>query len=87
MDQPNIRTTNVDSINLWRAGCGESRTSGSEGGPEKPTRRKSNRALRLDPYSLIHTGHITLRAEPDGTLTITTAEGTMTTGPPRHDAA
>ena len=25
----------------WRAGCGESRTSGSEGGPEKPTDRKT----------------------------------------------
>jgi hypothetical protein len=25
----------------WRAGCGESRTSGSEGGPEKPTDRET----------------------------------------------
>ena len=24
-------------MNTWRAGCGESRTSGSEGGLEKPT--------------------------------------------------
>ena len=87
VERDDNRITRTSSMNTWRAGCGESRTSGSEGGPEKPTRRKSNRALRLDPYSLIHTGHITLRAEPDGTLTITTAEGTMTTGPPRHDAA
>jgi len=38
-------------MNTWRAGCGESRTSGSEGGPEKPTSRKAGRALRPDPYS------------------------------------
>ena len=37
-------------MNTWRAGCGESRTSGSEGGPEKPTHRKMRRALRSDPY-------------------------------------
>ncbi len=35
----------------WRAGCGESRTSGSEGGPEKPTSREVDRALRSDPYT------------------------------------
>jgi hypothetical protein len=38
-------------VNLWRAGCGESRTSGSEGGSEKPTCRKADRALRPDPYT------------------------------------
>jgi len=27
----------VCRMGSWRAGCGESRTSGSEGGPEKPT--------------------------------------------------
>jgi hypothetical protein len=35
----------------WRAGCGGSRTSGSGDGPEKPTRRKTDRALRPDPTS------------------------------------
>ena len=35
----------------WRAGCGGSRTSGSGDGPEKPTRRKADRALRSDPTS------------------------------------
>ena len=35
--------------NTGRAGCGESRTSGSEGGPQKPTRCETNRALRSDP--------------------------------------
>jgi hypothetical protein len=37
-------------MNTWRAGCGGSRTSGSEGGPEKPTSREAGRALRSDPY-------------------------------------
>jgi len=35
----------------WRAGCGGSRTSGSEGGPGKPTSRKVDRAPRPDPYT------------------------------------
>jgi hypothetical protein len=39
--------------NSWRAGCGESRTSGSEGGSEKPTRGNADRALRSDPYPLL----------------------------------
>jgi len=38
-------------MNKWRAGCGESRTSGSEGGPQKPTSRNADRALRPDPYT------------------------------------
>ncbi|GLX03030.1 hypothetical protein Misp02_71160 [Microtetraspora sp. NBRC 16547] len=39
-------------MNLWRARCGESRSPGSEGGPEKRTSRKADTALRSDPYSL-----------------------------------
>jgi putative transposase len=35
----------------WRAGCGESRTSGSEGGPRKRTGRKAGTAPRPDPYT------------------------------------
>ena len=42
-------------MNTWRAGCGGSRTSGSEGGPEKPTSRKADRALRSDPYTYCST--------------------------------
>ena len=42
-------------MNPWRAGCGESRTSGSEGGPEKPTSREVGRALRPDPYTYVWT--------------------------------
>ena len=38
-------------MNTWRAGCGGSRTSGSEGGPGKPTSRKTGRAPRSDPYT------------------------------------
>lgn len=38
-------------MNTWRAGCGESRTSGSEGGLRKPSRRKPARAPRSDPYT------------------------------------
>jgi hypothetical protein len=43
-------TPDVCRMGSWRAGCGESRTSGSEGGPEKPTDRKVDRALWPDPY-------------------------------------
>ena len=42
-------------MNTWRAGCGESRTSGSEGGPGKPTSRKADRAPRSDPYTYCRT--------------------------------
>jgi len=35
---------------MWRAGCGESRTSGSEGGPGKRTRRKACTAPCARPY-------------------------------------
>ena len=50
------RTTRTSGMNTWRAGCGESRTSGSEGGPEKPTSRKADRAPRSDPYTEHSTG-------------------------------
>ena len=49
------RITRTSGMNTWRAGCGESRTSGSEGGPEKPTHRKMDRALRSDPYTYVAT--------------------------------
>ena len=42
-------------LNTWRAGCGGSRTSGSEGGPGKPTSRKADRAPRPDPYTYVRT--------------------------------
>jgi Transposase, Mutator family len=51
MGEPGHRNTRSGGLNTWGAGCGGSRTSGSEGGPQKPTRRKSGRALRPDPYT------------------------------------
>lgn len=39
----------------WRAGCGESRTSGSEGGPERPAGSNARAALRSDPYTYVPT--------------------------------
>ena len=38
-------------MNPWRAGCAETCTSGSEGGPRKPTGRKTGRAPGPDPYT------------------------------------
>ncbi len=49
------RITRTSGMTTWRAGCGGSRTSGSEGGPEKPTSRKAGRALRSDPYTYCRT--------------------------------
>jgi transposase InsO family protein len=51
MDDDAIRINRTNGVTSWRAGCGESRTSGSEGGPEKPTDRNVGRALRSDPYT------------------------------------
>ena len=52
MDERNDnRITHTSGMNTWRAGCDGSRTSGSEGGPEKPTQREPTRALRSDPYT------------------------------------
>ncbi|MEO5678113.1 MAG: IS30 family transposase [Acidimicrobiales bacterium] len=36
-------------MSTWRAGCGESRTSGSEGGPEKPTHRQDGQGAPARP--------------------------------------
>ena len=56
MDERNDnRITRTSGMTTWRAGCGGSRTSGSEGGPEKPTRREPTRALRSDPYTYVKT--------------------------------
>src|SRR5205085_12338685 len=49
--RPYTGIARTSGMNTWRAGCGGSRTSGSEGGPEKLTRRKAGRALRSDPYT------------------------------------
>ncbi len=38
MDEPDTRILTTNGMTTWRAGCVETCTSGSEGGPEKPTR-------------------------------------------------
>jgi putative transposase len=53
MDDDAIRINRTNGVTSWRAGCGESRTSGSGGGPEKPTDRNVGRALRSDPYTYV----------------------------------
>jgi hypothetical protein len=50
MGEPDTGTSRTGGMNIWRAGCSGSCTSGSEGGPEKPTSRKTVRALRSAPY-------------------------------------
>jgi hypothetical protein len=39
-------------MNSWRAGCVETRTSGSEGGLRKRTGRKTGTAPQPDPYEV-----------------------------------
>ena len=55
VERADKRITRTSGMNTWRAGCGGSRTSGSEGGPEKPTHREMDRALRSDPYTYVST--------------------------------
>lgn len=43
-------------MNLWRAGCSEMGTSGSEGGSRKRTGRNPGTAPRSDPYTYLRTG-------------------------------
>jgi transposase InsO family protein len=57
MDEYATRTTDRNTgMNPWRAGCVETRTSGSEGGPEKQAGRNPGTALRPDPYTRLATG-------------------------------
>ncbi len=50
------RTTRTSGLTMCRARCGGSRTSGSQGAPQKPTDSRDARALRSDPYTYIRTG-------------------------------
>ena len=45
------RITRTSGMSTWRAGCSGTGTSGSEGGSQKPTGRKTSRALRPDTYT------------------------------------
>ncbi|MBM7509628.1 transposase InsO family protein [Nocardioides salarius] len=56
MVEYNNASSPPSGMTTWRAGCGESRTSGSEGGPGKPTSREADRAPRSDPYTEHRTG-------------------------------
>jgi transposase InsO family protein len=49
------RIANARDLNSWRAGCGEGRTSGSEGGPGKRAGREAGTAPRPDPYTYVST--------------------------------
>ncbi len=51
MDERGTRISRTSGMIPWRAGCGESRTSGSEGGPRRRTGREAGTAPRSDPYT------------------------------------
>ncbi len=51
MDEHPLRITRPNGMNPWRAGCVETRTSGSEGGPRKRTGGNAGTAPRSDPYT------------------------------------
>ena len=53
---PHTMDRATHGMNTWRARCGESRTSGSESGPQKPTSRNADSALRPDFYTEHWTG-------------------------------
>ncbi len=55
MGKRDDRITRTSGINSWRAGCGGSRTSGSEGGPRRRIDRKADTAPRSDPYTYVWT--------------------------------
>jgi transposase InsO family protein len=55
MGEHRIRITRTKGMNSWRAGCGESCTSGSEGGLGKPAGGNSGTAPQPDPYTEHHT--------------------------------
>lgn len=51
MDEHAYRIIRINGMNSWRAGCSESCTSGSEGGPRKRIEGDFDTAPRLDPYT------------------------------------
>jgi putative transposase len=55
VERDDDRITRTNGMSTWRAGCAETCTSGSEGGPEKPTGGNPGRALRSDPYTYVRT--------------------------------
>jgi len=55
MDERHDRITRTSGMSSWRAGCSESCTSGSEGGPRRRIDRKADTAPRSDPYTYVWT--------------------------------
>jgi len=55
MDERWTRIIGTNGMNPWRAGCVETRTSGSEGGPRKRAGRNPGTAPRSDPYTYVRT--------------------------------
>jgi hypothetical protein len=59
VDERDVRNASVTyRTNPWRAGCDESRTSGSEGGPEKRTGPKGQHRAPGRPYALSSPQHL-----------------------------
>ena len=56
MGEHRSRITRTSGMNPWRAGCGESCTSGSEGGLGKPAGGDSGTAPQSDPYTYLSVG-------------------------------
>ena len=55
--------TSPSGMTTWRAGCGESRTSGSEGGPGKPTSREADQGAPVRPRPKSTQGSATSRGQ------------------------
>src|SRR5690625_1010562 len=51
MGGPNTNTERTNGLRLWRAGCVETRTSGSEGGLGKPTEGNPGHGVPVRPYT------------------------------------
>src|SRR5690625_2772122 len=53
MGGPNTNTERTNGLRLWRAGCVETRTSGSEGGLGKPTEGNPGHGVPVRPYTYL----------------------------------
>jgi len=62
MAEHNHRTSQNHGMNTWRAECSGSCTSGSEGGPGKPTSRKAGKGAPVRPLHVhSHAGWVGVR--------------------------
>ena len=60
------RDNRITHRHTWRAGCAETRTSGSVGGLRKRARSKDWNRAAGRPNHIIHHGHWTVRLAADG---------------------